>query len=150
MCALPRRNSGCIGLAFPSGYTLRSLALRAVVADTKELCTVPYDIALPVLFIREQSQMGGFESAVGYEFFYLQCLGYFSFSFMLQGTPSTTPDFATLKSEVSTELESYGLIQENLEHNKYSFDNIHLFCSPPSFYKLLWVFKWITVPFASN
>jgi len=38
--------------------TLRSLALRAVVADSKELRTVPYDTALPVLFIQEQTRMG--------------------------------------------------------------------------------------------
>jgi hypothetical protein len=40
--------------------TLRSLALQAVVADTKELRTVFRNTALPVLFIREQTQMGGF------------------------------------------------------------------------------------------
>jgi len=40
--------------------TLRSLALQAVVADTRELRTAPHDAALPVLFIREQTQMGGF------------------------------------------------------------------------------------------
>ena len=53
-------------LPFASGMspiakaTLRSLALRAVVADTRELRTVPHNTALPVLFIREQTQMGGF------------------------------------------------------------------------------------------
>ncbi|MBW2664099.1 MAG: hypothetical protein JRD93_19505 [Deltaproteobacteria bacterium] len=40
--------------------TLRSLALWAVVADTQELRTAPHDAALPFLFIREQTQMGGF------------------------------------------------------------------------------------------
>jgi len=91
MCALSRgaTRAALVWLSFLS-YTLRSLALRAVVADTKELRIVPYDTALPVLFIREQTWMGGFEPAVGYGFFYLQCPGCLSFSFMLQGTPSTT------------------------------------------------------------
>jgi len=40
--------------------TSGSLALRAVVADTRELRTAPHDAALPVLFIREQAQIGGF------------------------------------------------------------------------------------------
>ncbi|MCD4845858.1 MAG: hypothetical protein K8R25_15360 [Methanosarcinales archaeon] len=40
--------------------TLRSLALRAVVADTKELRTVLHNTALPVLFIQEQTWMEGF------------------------------------------------------------------------------------------
>jgi hypothetical protein len=31
-----------------------------VVADTKELCTVPHDIALPVLFIRDRPRWGDF------------------------------------------------------------------------------------------
>jgi len=54
MCALSRgaTRAALVWLS-PSGYTLRSLALRAVVADTKELSIVPYDTALSVLFIRE-------------------------------------------------------------------------------------------------
>jgi hypothetical protein len=48
--------------------TLRSLALWAVAADTRELRTAPHDAALPVLFIWEQTQMGGFEPAVGHTF----------------------------------------------------------------------------------
>ena len=40
--------------------TFGSLALRAVAADTRERRTAPHDAALPVLFIREQTQMGGF------------------------------------------------------------------------------------------
>ncbi|TKY91807.1 MAG: hypothetical protein C5S46_03920 [Candidatus Methanomarinus sp.] len=74
MCAIPRRNSGCIGLAFLFSYTLRSLALRGVVADIKELRIVHHNIALPVLFIREQTWMGGFEHVVGYEFFIFNVL----------------------------------------------------------------------------
>jgi hypothetical protein len=42
--------------------TFRSLALQAVVADTKELRTAPYDAALPVLFVREQIRTEGFET----------------------------------------------------------------------------------------
>jgi hypothetical protein len=44
------------------GYmcALCSLALLAVIADTKELYIVAYDTALSVLFIREQTWMGGF------------------------------------------------------------------------------------------
>jgi len=76
--------------------TLRSLALWAVAADTRELHTAPLNAALPVHFIREQTRMGGFEPAVGHGFFYLQCPVYLSFSFMLQGTPSTTPNVASL------------------------------------------------------
>ncbi len=38
--------------------TLRSLAIRAVVADTKELRIVSYDAALPVLFVQEQTRTG--------------------------------------------------------------------------------------------
>jgi len=57
--------------------TLRSLALWAVAADTRELRTALHDAALPILFIREQSQTGGFESAVGHDFFYLQCPVYY-------------------------------------------------------------------------
>jgi len=40
--------------------TSGSLALRAVAADIRELRTASYDAALPVLFIREQAQIGGF------------------------------------------------------------------------------------------
>jgi len=40
--------------------TSGSLALRAVAADTRERRTAPHDAALPVLFIREQTQTGGF------------------------------------------------------------------------------------------
>jgi len=40
--------------------TLRSLALQAVVADTKELRTVLRSTALPILFVQEQTQTGGF------------------------------------------------------------------------------------------
>ena len=40
--------------------TFRSLALRAVVADTRELRTTPHDTALPVLFAREQIPTAGF------------------------------------------------------------------------------------------
>jgi len=40
--------------------TLRSLALCAAAADTRELRTALHDAALPVLFIREQTQTGGF------------------------------------------------------------------------------------------
>jgi hypothetical protein len=41
--------------------TSSSLALRAVVADTKERRTAPHDAALPVLFVREQIRTEGFE-----------------------------------------------------------------------------------------
>jgi len=40
--------------------TVCSLALQAVVADTKELRTVLHSTALPILFIREQTRMWGF------------------------------------------------------------------------------------------
>jgi len=39
--------------------TSGSLALWAVAADNRELCTAPHDAALPVLFIREQTRIGG-------------------------------------------------------------------------------------------
>jgi len=45
------------------------LVLRAVAADTRELCTTPHDAALPVLFIREQTQMGGFEPVYRHIYF---------------------------------------------------------------------------------
>jgi hypothetical protein len=45
-----------------------------VVADIKELRIVHHNIALPVLFIREQTWMGGFEHVVGYEFFIFNVL----------------------------------------------------------------------------
>jgi hypothetical protein len=61
MCALSRgaTQAALVWLSFLS-YTFRSLALLAVVADTKELYIVPYDTAFSVLFIREQTWMGGF------------------------------------------------------------------------------------------
>ena len=40
--------------------TYGSHTLRAVVADTRELRTVLRSTALPVLFVREQTQTGGF------------------------------------------------------------------------------------------
>ncbi|MCD4842704.1 MAG: hypothetical protein K8R08_12020 [Methanosarcinales archaeon] len=40
--------------------TSGSLALWAVAADIRELRTVLRSTALPILFIREQSPMGGF------------------------------------------------------------------------------------------
>ncbi|MCG7850434.1 MAG: hypothetical protein MIO93_14855 [ANME-2 cluster archaeon] len=40
--------------------TLRSLALQAVVADTKELRTTPHDAALPFFFARKQNRAEGF------------------------------------------------------------------------------------------
>ena len=96
MCAIPRRNSGCIGLAFLFSYTLRSLALRAVVADTKELRIVPHDTALPVLFVREQTRMEGFESAVGHEFFSSNVLVIFLSLLCFKAHQPTTSGGATL------------------------------------------------------
>jgi hypothetical protein len=49
--------------------TFSSLALRAVVADTKERRTAPHDVALPVLFVREQFQTEGFEPAYRHIYF---------------------------------------------------------------------------------
>ncbi|MCD4845779.1 MAG: hypothetical protein K8R25_14960 [Methanosarcinales archaeon] len=57
------------GMSPIAKVTLRSLALRAVVVDTKELRTVPHATAFSVLFIQEQIRMGGFKPAVGYDFF---------------------------------------------------------------------------------
>jgi hypothetical protein len=61
MCVLSRGaiRAALVWLSFLS-YTLRSLALRAVVADTKELRTVLCSTALPILFVREQTRSGGF------------------------------------------------------------------------------------------
>ena len=36
------------------------LMLRAVVANTKELCIAPRGAALPIFLVREQTQMAGF------------------------------------------------------------------------------------------
>jgi len=48
------------GVPLHAKATSGSLALWAVVADTNELRTTPRNVAHPVLFIREQTQIGGF------------------------------------------------------------------------------------------
>ena len=69
------------------------LALRAVAADTQELRTAPLDAALPVLFVREQVRMEGFEPAVGYAYFLspMSCL--FIFLFYTSRHAVTDPGF---------------------------------------------------------
>jgi hypothetical protein len=48
------------GMSHHAKATLRSLALQAVAADTRELRTAHHDTALPVLFVREQIRTEGF------------------------------------------------------------------------------------------
>jgi len=64
-----------------------------VAADTRELRTAPHDAALPVLFIWEQTQIGGFEPAVGHDFFLppISCL--FIFLFYASRHASQRPRF---------------------------------------------------------
>ena len=53
---------------------MRSLSLWAVAADTRELRTVPYDAALPVLFAREQTRTEGFEPWCGHKYYFSSVL----------------------------------------------------------------------------
>ena len=48
------------GMSRIAKATLRSLALWAVVADTRELRPASHDAALHVLFVQEQTRTGGF------------------------------------------------------------------------------------------
>ena len=68
------------GVSHHAKATFSSLALRAVVTDTKERRTAPGDVALPVLFVREQFQTEGFEPFYKHTYlFQMSCLFIFLF-----------------------------------------------------------------------